>query len=119
MKSVFTQTITFRSDQPETLLALAREWDALQANQEAMGFMETRLLADRDDPGRYVMIADFGVVDPGVSAAQEAFLNNERQQTHEFAERFRAVTNGEPEWHHYDELYRTTFGQEAMPEDNG
>ena len=114
MKNVFAQTITFRSDEPETLIALAREWDSLQASQEAMGFMETRILADRDDPGRYVMIADFGVVDPNLSAAQEAFLNNERQQTQEFAERFRAVSKGEPEWHNYDELYRTTFGREAI-----
>ena len=113
MRNVFTQTITFRSDHPETLIALAREWDSLQASQEAMGFMETRILADRDEPGRYVMIADFGVVDPEVSAAQEAMLNNERQQTQEFAERFRVVAKGEPEWNHYDELYRTTFGREA------
>ena len=109
MNMNFAQTITLRSDQPERLVALAREWDALQASEEVMGFMETRILADRDDPGRYVMIADFGVVDPDVSAAEEAFLNNERPQTQEFAERFRAVCNGEPEWHHYDELYRTSF----------
>jgi hypothetical protein len=105
----FSQTITFRSDHPETLIALAREWDALQASQDVMGFMESRILADRDDPGRYVMIADFGVVDPDVTAAQEAFLNNERAQTQEFAERFRELAIGEPEWHHYDEIYRTSF----------
>jgi len=116
MKDVFAQTITFRSNDPETLIALAREWDSLQASLDAMGFMETRILADRDEPGRYVMIADFGAVDPDVSAAQEAFLNNERHQTQEFAERFRAVATGEPEWHHYDELYRTTFGREGMPD---
>ena len=114
MKNVFAQTITFRSDDPETLIALAREWDTLQAGQEAMGFMETRILADRDEPGRYVMIADFGVVDPDVSAVEEALRNNERRQTQEFAERFRALAKGEPEWHHYDELYRTTFGREAI-----
>lgn len=113
MKSVFTQTVTFRSDQPERLVAMAHEWDALQASDEITGFMEVRILADRDDPGRYVMIADFGVVDPEVSAAQEAFINNERQRTQEFAERFRAVATGEPEWHHFDELYRTTFAGEG------
>jgi hypothetical protein len=114
MKNVFAQTITFRSDDPEALIALAHEWDALQASQDVTGFMETRILADRDDPGRYVMIADFGVVDPDVTAAQEALINNERRQTQEFAERFRALAHGEPEWHHYDELYRTTFGREAL-----
>jgi len=114
MKSVFTQTITFRSDDPDALIDLAREWDTLQASQEVMGFMECRILADRDDPGRYVMIVDFGVVDPDVSAAHEAFLNNERSQTQEFAQRYRAVAKSEPEWHHYDELYRTSFGRETM-----
>ena len=116
MKNVFTQTITFRSDHPETLIALAREWDALQVTQEVTGFMESRILADRDDPGRYVMIADFGVVDPNVSAAQEAFLNNERPETQQSAERFRAVAKGEPEWHHYDEIYRTSFAAEELPD---
>jgi hypothetical protein len=103
----FSQTVTFHSDQPETLVALAHEWDALQASHEIMGYIGVRILADRDDPGRYVMIADFGVIDPEFTAAEEAFINNERPQTHAFAERFRAVSNGEPEWHHYDEIYST------------
>ncbi|HET9730339.1 MAG TPA: hypothetical protein VFR41_12990 [Acidimicrobiia bacterium] len=105
----FIQTITFRSDQRETLIAMAREWDELQARQEIMGFMSTRVLADRDDPGRYVMIAEFGVVDPNVSAAEEAEMNNERAQTNEFAERFRAISGGEPEWGNFDEIYRSPF----------
>ncbi len=116
MKTVFTQTITFRCDQPEDLVAAAREWDALQAHQDVMGYMEVRILADRDDPGRYLMVSDFGVVHPELSAAQEAFLNNERPQTQQFAERMRALATSEPEWHHYDELYRTTFGQEDTSE---
>jgi hypothetical protein len=105
----FVQTVTFRSDQPERLIAMAKEWDALQASQEIMGFIGTRILSDRDDPGRFVMIASFGIVDPDVTAAQEAFINNERPQTQEFADRFRAVTQGEPEWHHYDEIYSTMY----------
>jgi hypothetical protein len=43
------------------------------------------------------MIFDFGVVDPDVSAAQEAFLNSERPQTQVLAGRFRAVSKGESE----------------------
>jgi hypothetical protein len=116
MKDVFTQTITFRSDHPETLIELAREWDALQVAQEVTGFMESRILADRDDPGRYVLVVDFGAVDPDVSAAQEAFLNNERPETQRSAERFRAVAKAEPEWHHYDEIYRTSFAAESLPD---
>jgi hypothetical protein len=103
----FSQTITLRSDHPEALIALSQEWDELQASQDIMGYVGLRILADRDEPGRYVMVADFGVVDPDVTAAQEAFINNERAQTQAFADRFRAVTNGEPEWHNYDEIYST------------
>jgi hypothetical protein len=74
-----------------------------------MGYMGTRILGDRDDPGRYAMISDFGVVDPDVSSAEEAFMNNERPETHAMAERFRAVSKSEPEWHHFDELYNSRF----------
>lgn len=113
MRDVFTQTIAFRSDQPEAVIALAREQDILAASQEITAFMESRILADRDDPGRYVMIIDFGVIDPGVTAAQEAFLNNDLPETHEINERYRALVNGEPEWHNYDEIYRTSFAAEG------
>lgn len=109
MNRNFSQTITFRCDDPTPIIESLAEWDLNQAMSDIMGYMGTRLLADREKLGQYVIIADFGVVDPDVSAAQEAFLNNERPQTQEFAERFRAVINGEPEWHHYDELYRTSL----------
>lgn len=116
MKSVFTQTITFRSDQPEALVALAREQDIRAATQDVTAFMESRILADRDDPGRYVMIIDFGVVDPELSPAQEAFLNNDLPETQEIDQQYRALVTSEPEWHHYDEIYRTSFAAEGMSE---
>jgi hypothetical protein len=72
-----------------------------------MGYMGTRLLADRERFGRYVIIADFGVVDPNVSAADEAARNNTRPETRAWAERLREVIDGEPEYHHFDEIYRT------------
>jgi hypothetical protein len=114
MKSVFTQTITFRSDQPEALIALARESDISSARKDVTGFMESRILADRDDPGRYVMVIDFGVIDPDVSAAEEAMLSNDRPEVQELDRRFRAVATSEPEWHHYDEIYRTSFAAEGF-----
>ena len=78
MDRKFSQTITLRSDHPEALIALSQEWDELQAGQDIMGYVGLRILADRERPGRYVMVADFGVVDPDVTAAEEAFINNER-----------------------------------------
>ena len=52
-----------------------------------MGYMGTRLLADRESPVEYLIIADFGVVDPDVSAADEAARNNERPETQAWAAR--------------------------------
>jgi hypothetical protein len=105
----FSQSIAVRCSDPAPIIALLEEWDLEQASADIMGYMGTRLLADRDDPGRYLIIADFGVVDPDVSAADEAARNNERPETQLWAERLRALVDGEPEYHHYDELRRTDF----------
>ena len=49
------------------------------------------------------------MVDPDVSAADEANRNNERPETQATAARMRELVDGEPEYRHYDELYRTDF----------
>jgi hypothetical protein len=103
----FSQTITVRCDDPAPIVELLVEWDRNQAESDIMGYMGTRVLADREQLGRYVIIADFGVVDPNVPAADEAERNNLRPETEEWAERLRAVIDGEPEYRHFDELYRT------------
>lgn len=105
----FSQTITMYADDPAPIIELLQEWDRNQASADIMGYMGIRLLADREEPRRYVIIADFGVVDPDVSAADEAQRNNERPETQASAARMREVIDGEPEWHHYDELYRTDY----------
>ena len=107
MNRNFTQTITVRSDDPETLIAMMKEWDLQQAQADIMGYMGVRILADRENPGNYVFVVDFGVIDPDVSAADEAARNNERPETQAYAARLRELVEGEPEYHHYDELYRT------------
>jgi hypothetical protein len=103
----FTQMITVQCDDPERLLEMVAEWDLAQGTGDLMGYMGQRVLADRERLGRYVIIADFGVIDPNVSAAEEAARNNARPATRRFAERMREVIDGEPDWHHYDEIYRT------------
>jgi hypothetical protein len=103
----FSQMITVRCDDPDRLLEMVAEWDLAQATSDLMGYMGQRVLADREQLGRYVIIADFGVIDPNVSAADEAARNNARPETRQFADRMREVIVGEPEWHHYDEIYRT------------
>jgi hypothetical protein len=103
----FSQTIAVHCDDPAPLIEMLEQWDLNQATSDIMGYMGTRLLADRDEPGRYVFVADFGVIDPAVSAAEEASRNNERPETKAFAARLLEFVDGEPEYRHYDELYRT------------
>jgi len=105
----FSQMITVRSDAPERIIELLEEWDRHQATSDVMGYMGTRFLADREDPGRYVILAEFGVVDPDVPAADEAARNNDRPETRAWLAKFREVIEGEPEYHDFDELYRTDF----------
>lgn len=107
MNRNFSQTITVHCDDPAPILEMLAEWDANQAESDIMGYMGTRLLADREQLGRYVLIADFGVVDPDVPAADEASRNNARPETRAFAARLLDCIHGEPEYHHFDELYRT------------
>jgi hypothetical protein len=105
----FTQTIAVRCDDPAPIIALLEQWDLDQASTDIMGYMGVRLLADRENPGQYLIVADFGVVDPDVSAADEANRNNERPETQAWATRLRELVDGESEYRHYDELHRTDF----------
>ncbi len=103
----FTQIISVRSDHPDAIVRLLEEWDRSQAETDVMGYAGTHVLADRENPGQYLIIAEFAVVDPDVSAAEEAARNNERPETQEWAKKLLEVIEGEPVYHHYDELYRT------------
>jgi hypothetical protein len=105
----FSQMISVRCDDPTPIIELLAQWDLDQASTDIMGYMGIRVLADRQNPGQYLIIADFGVVDPDVSAAEEANRNNQRPETQATAARMRELVDGEPEYRHYDELYRTDF----------
>jgi hypothetical protein len=107
MNRNFSQMITVHCDDMAPILEMIAEWDANQATSDIMGYMGTRVLADRQQLGRYVLIADFGVVDPNVPAADEAARNNARPETRAFAARMRELIDGDPEYHHFDEIYRT------------
>lgn len=103
----FAQGIRVRCDDPEGLMQLLAEWDEGQATTDVMGYIGTRLLADRDDPDCYMILAEFAEVDGDLTPAEEAERNNRRAETERWAEKLRALVDGEPEWVHYDELYRT------------
>lgn len=103
----FTQGIRVRCDDPEGLVDLLAEWDEGQASTDVMGYIGTRLLADRDAPDRFLILAEFAEVDGDLTPAEEAERNNRREETERWAQKLRTLVAGEPEWAHYDELYRT------------
>jgi hypothetical protein len=103
----FAQMINFRTDDPDGVIALMAETDRAQATADIMGYIGARLVANRDDPGSYIIIAEFAEVDGDLTAAEEAELNNLREETERFADQLRQLVEGEPEWVHFDELYRT------------
>ena len=107
MNRNFTQVIAVECDDPAPIVALLEQWDIDQASTDIMGYMGIRVLADRETPGRYLIIADFGVVDPDVSAADEAARNNERPETQETARRMRELLDEDPVYRHYDWMYLT------------
>jgi hypothetical protein len=103
----FSQGIEVRCGDAEQLIALLQEWDEAQASTEVMGYIGTRLLADRDEEGTFLIVADFAEVDGDLTPAEEAERNNHRIETERWVEKLRRLVDGEPAWSHYDELYRT------------
>jgi len=101
------QIISVRSDDPDAIVRLLADWDRAQAGADVMGYIGTHVLADRDNPGRYLIVAEFAAVEPDASAAEEATRNNERPETQAWANNLREVIEGEPAYSHFDELYRT------------
>lgn len=92
----FTQTITVRAADAGALGELMAAWHEAEAGV-APGYLGGRLLADRDDPGRYLITVDF-------SSAEEAELNNDRAETAEWAAKLMKLVDGDIDWGNYDEV---------------
>src|SRR5262245_53781462 len=105
----FSQVISFRTDHADEVVALIEEWDEIQSTLDVMGYTGTHILRDRDDPRHLFIVAEFASIEPGVSAWDEAQKNNDRAETQEWARRVRELIDEEPEWMHFDEVYRTDF----------
>ena len=103
----FEQTISFHCADPDALIELLKEWDVAQASTDVMGYVGTRLLANRDEPGHFMILAEFAEVDGDLTPAEEAERNNQREATERWVTKLRKMVEAEPEWIHYDELYRT------------
>jgi hypothetical protein len=107
MNCNFSQMITLHCPEPSRLIELIEKWDINQAMSDITGYMGTRVLADREAVGRYVCVVEFGVIDPAVSAAEEAAYNNERSETKAMVAAVTELIDGALAYHDYDEIYRT------------
>ena len=107
MNRNFTQTMKVHCPDPTKLIALIEEWDQVHAMSDITAYMGTRMLADRARLGWYTLIIDFGVIDPDVSAAEEAARHNERPETKAMAAAAAKLIDSEIEYGHFDEVYRT------------
>jgi hypothetical protein len=105
----FSQIISFRTDHPDEVVSLIEAWDDMQSTLDVMGYTGTHILRDRDDPRHLFVVAEFASSEPGVSAWDEAQKNNNRPETQEWARQVRELIDEEPEWLHFDEVYRTDF----------
>jgi len=90
----FTQTMTVRATDGQALGDLMAAWNEAEAGK-APGYLGSRLLADRDDPGRFLIVVDF-------SSFAEAELNNDRAETATWAEKLIELVDGDVSWGNYD-----------------
>jgi quinol monooxygenase YgiN len=87
----FTQVIEVRDVRDEEALdAHLRSWHAEQAGI-APGYVGARMLADHDEPGRYLIEVDF-------TSEEDAARNNDREETRAWAERLRSFTSADPDY---------------------
>jgi hypothetical protein len=84
----FTQSIEVRSSDEQVLHDHVAGWHKEQAGV-APGYRGARVLADRSQPGTYLIEVDF-------SSEEEAARNNDRPETAEWAKRLREMVGNEP-----------------------
>jgi len=84
----FTQIIDVRSTDEPGLHELARNWHAAEQGV-APGYQGIAILADRDEPGRFLILVDF--LDQA-----KAEVNNARPETQQWAASLSKLIDGEP-----------------------
>ncbi len=94
----FVQTIAVRSSDADAMKALLAEWHEAEAGV-APGYLGSRLLANREDPGQYLLVVDF----ESHAAAEK---NNDRPETQQWAVKFNALLDGDATFGNYDEVQR-------------
>lgn len=98
----FVQIIEIESDDEQAVREHLSAWDAEQANL-APGYQGSRLLADEDTPGRFLVVVDF-------ASRDDAEKNNDRPETAAWAEKLQGLVKGEPAFTNLSSVYSTSQG---------
>jgi quinol monooxygenase YgiN len=89
----FIQTIEMSTSKVDDLRALEKEWRAATEGKRTL--RRSIIAQDRNDPTKYVIIAFF-------DSYESAMQNSQLPATSEFAERQRALIDGEPAFRDLD-----------------
>lgn len=94
----FVQIIEYRTSKPEEVAALGEQFSKdRQAAGGGSAPVRGVTCADRDNPGRYFSIVEFGSYD-------EAMENSKRADTSEFAAKMMELCDGPPSYYNLDLL---------------
>ena len=93
----FVQTIRVRADDASVLEELNAGWHESEFGA-APGYLGSRILADRDRPGEYLIEVDF-------ESADQAARNNGREATEQWGAKLAAATVGDAEFSNYDQIF--------------
>ena len=89
----FVQAIELRTDRPDDLMALDREWE--QATEGKRTSRRSIVARDRNDANRYLGLAFF-------DSYESAMENSKLPETQAFAERYAAAVDGPITYHDLD-----------------
>lgn len=84
----FVQAIDIETDDIQPIRDHVNEWHSEQTGV-APGYRGTRILADEDRPGRYLIEVEF-------TSREEAEANNDRAETAAWAQKLEGLVEGSP-----------------------
>jgi quinol monooxygenase YgiN len=96
----FVQIVEFRTSRIDEVRELEQEWASGAGDRVTA--RRTAFCQDRDDPGRYVVLAFF-------DSYEAAMANSELPETQRFAERLAGLVDGSPTFVNLDVVDELTF----------
>lgn len=91
----FVQIIEYRTSKPDEVRALTEQYRKDREADDDPTPTRAVSCADRDDPGRYFSIVEFG-------SYEEAMANSQRADTSEFAAKMRELCDGPTKFYNLD-----------------